>query len=862
MEVGLAEVLLTLAFLLGLISFIPPLAKKINLPETVIIALLGIVLGGVSSLINSSMGLDLLEGPASALLSFPIDSEGFLLIFLPLLVFKGAMGINVRSLTHEIATVLLLAIVAVIVSTATIGFALYPFAQQTLVACLLLGAIVATTDPSAVASIFREIGAAARLSRLVEGEALLNDAAAIAIFTILAGAITAHHEISFREAVTDFLTNFAGAVIIGVAVARLALLIITAISGFPAAEITLSIVLPYGVYILCDNILGFSGVVATASAGLTVSALGPSTFRPLTWTFLKELWEQLEFWASTLVFMLAALLVPRMMIGITRWDLVLILIASLAGLLARAVVIFGMLPILTVTRLSPPVPTRFKVTMAWGGLRGAITLALALAVNENPHINDSITHFVGIVATGFVLVTLLVNGTTLRSLVLFLKLDRLSPIDEALRNQIIGIGLSHVAQRVSHVSDELSFSFRTRSGVISRLEQRAEKEKASNNFETALSDRERVNLALLTIANQERSLLLDLFCVQGMSSRRVIETLLRGIEAIIDATQLEGRYGYVKSRRKSLQPSLRLRLAQMLHRRFHIDRPLTLCMMERFETLIISHLVSTSLIRFVRERMEPTLGRRITEIVSEVLGRQRKLLEDALATLRLHYSGYSEALESRLLRQIALRLEDEEYATLAKDNLISEELHRELRRSIERQRTRLDTPLRFNLRSGIEQRLRMFQAFNGVPDGALHELAARVFICFLSPGEVLIHKGERIHTIYAQVAGLVESATSAGDAQEVMLGAGDLIGANSHIQGLRAQNTVRSLQFSHLLAIPQADFNKLLRAFPIVKRQIIRRHGMRLDGTLEANVLITKEGETISPAHEAGFIISPSVEKS
>lgn len=187
-------------------------------------------------------------------------------------------------------------------------------------------------------------------------------------------------------------------------------------------------------------------------------------------------------------------------------------------------------------------------------------------------------------------------------------------------------------------------------------------------------------------------------------------------------------------------------------------------------------------------------------------------------------------------------------------------MHRELHRSIERQRNRLDTPLRFNLRSGIEQRLRSFPAFNGVPDGALHDLAGRVFICFLSPGEVLIRKGERIHTIYAQVAGLVENATSA-DEHEVMLGAGDLIGANSHIQGLRAQNTVRSLQFSHMLAIPRADFDKLLKRFPIVKRQIMKRHDMRLKGSLEASVAVTRDGNTISPAHEAGFIISPFIEK-
>ncbi|WP_202405326.1 cation:proton antiporter [Saccharibacter sp. 17.LH.SD] len=853
METGLAAILLTLMFLLLLVSLIQPLAKKLKLPDTVLIALVGIGLGGAAAIITNSLGLDLLEGPAETLTSFPINSEGFLLIFLPILVFQGAMNINVRSLAHEIATVLLLAVVAVIASTATIGLALFPFAQQSLAVCLLLGAIVATTDPSAVSGIFREIGAAARLTRLVEGEALFNDAAAIAIFSILAAAITAHHPVSPQEAIINFLTEFAGAVVVGVTVARLTLLLISTMSGFPAAEITLTLVLPYAVYILCEDVLGFSGVVATATAGLTVSAYGPSTFRPQVWRFLHELWEQLVFWAGSLVFILASMLVPRMMFGMTRWDCVLILIASVAGLVARSAIIFGLLPILSITRLSPPVPTRFKATMAWGGLRGAITLALALAVNENPYINESITHFIGIVATGFVLITLLVNGTTLRSLVLFLRLNRLSPIDEAIRHQIIGIGLGHVAKRVEQVSDELGFNKRTRYGVISRIERRAEKEKEANNFEAALTDRDRVQMALITIANQERSLLLDLFRVQGMSSRRVMEILLRTAEALVDSVQREGRYGYVRVRRKRLQPTYRFQIAQFLHRHFRVDRPLMFCMMERFEMLIIAHLVSTSLMRFVRERMEPTLGARITEIVAEVLGRQRKLLDDALEALRLHYSGYSEALESRILRQIALRMEDEEYTTLAKENLISQELHRELNSTIDRHRTRLESPLRFNLRSGIEQRLRAFPAFNGVPDAALHDLAGKVSMCFLSPGETLIKANRKIRTIYAQVAGLVEYRY---EDQDIQLGAGDLVGTMSLLQGNHALATVHSLQFSHMLAIPRDEFEKLIKKYPIVRRQVIQRHQQRRHGLLEPSVVITRTGHSILPAHDAGFIVS------
>ncbi|EHH68494.1 cation:proton antiporter [Gluconobacter morbifer] len=844
MVTGLAAVLLALAFLLTLVSIIQPLAKRLEISEAVLLALTGIVLGGTASLIVRSSATDLLDGAAEALIYFPINSEAFLLIFLPVLVFQGAMAIDVRRLAHEAATVLLLAVVAVVVSTATIGFALYPFAGQSQVVCLLLGSIVATTDPSAVAGIFREIGAASRLTRLVEGEALLNDAAAISIFSILLASVTAHHHIHLGDAVLDFLTAFGGAIVVGVCLARLTLLLITGLGASPASEMSLTLALPYMVYILCDELLGFSGVVATAAAGLTVSAYGPSTFRPQVWRFLNDMWEQLMFWAGSLVFLLASMLVPRLLIGMTKWDCVLILIASVAGLAARAAVIFGMLPLLAITKLSPPVPLPFKATMAWGGLRGAITLALALAVTENQSVSSPIAHFIGIIATGFVLITLLVNGTTLRSLVLFFKLDQLSPVDQAIRQQILGIGLGEVAERTKTLSEELGFSEQTRTGVIRRLEKRAERERAANNFESALGDRDRVNVALITLANQERSILLDLFRMQGLS-RRVMETLLRTAEAMADGARLEGRYGYVRALKRRLQPTLRFRIAQMLHSRFHIDEPLTHCMMERFEMLIIVHLVSLSLQRFIRQRMEPTLGPRITEIVSEVLGRQRKLLDDALETLRLHYAGYSEALESRILRQIALRLEDEEYDALESDSLISEELHRELHRDIERRRSRLDAPLRFNLKSGIEQRLRAFPAFNGLPDSAIRKLSRRVSLHFVSPGEILCKRDQRVKVVYAQVAGLAEVHLPE---QEILYGSGDLIGAASAIRNERMAGTVRCLQFSHLLAIPRPVFNRLLRKYPIVKRTIIKRTEKREEGALRPMVLRAPDGTAIPPA--------------
>ncbi|WP_102324328.1 cation:proton antiporter [Komagataeibacter saccharivorans] len=847
---GLAAILMAIAVLLVVVSAVQPLARRLELSETVLLAIVGIVIGGAADLVLRNTHLEIFSGAAETLLDFPLNSEAFLLIFLPILVFQGALGIDVRRLAHETATVLLLAVVAVAVSTATIGFALYPFAGVPLAVCLLLGSIVATTDPSAVAGIFKEIGAASRLTRLVEGEALLNDAAAISIFTILLGSITSHHKIMLGGAVLEFLVSFIGALIIGIVFGRLTLMMIPALGAAPAAEVTLTVALPYLSYIVCDEFLGFSGVVATAASGLTISIYGPSTFRPQTWRFLNELWQQLVFWAGSLVFVLASMLVPRLLVGMTRWDCVLILLAAGAGLLARGAVVFGMLPILAATKLSPPVPTPFKVTMVWGGLRGAITLALALAVTENEHVSSSIAHFIGIIATGFVLITLFVNGLSLRYLVLFLKLDQLPAIDQALRHQILAIGLGEVRDQTREVAGELGFSPTVTSTVVDVLDRRVHAEEQANTFDTALGDRQRVTLALIVIANRERSILLDLFRIQGLS-RRVMETLLRSAEAMVDGARLEGRFGYVRALRRRLRPSLRFRIAQMIHHRFNFDTPLMYCMTERFEMLMIAYFVSLSLTRFMRQRMEPTLGHRISEIVGEVLDRQCKLLDEALQTLRLHYHGYSEALENRMLRQIALRLEEEKYDTLMSESLLSEELHRELHRDVGHRREQLDFRLKFNIRAGIESRIRNFPLFEGVADGVLHDIAMKMSLHFTSPGERLYRQGQSVRTVYFISAGLAETHFPKHD---VRFGAGAVLGAEEALRGGRVAATCRSLQFGHFMTMSARDFCKLVADYPRIGENLERIVQACAKGELPDAALLPQDGEAedvATPSYDA-----------
>ncbi len=128
-----------------------------------------------------------------------------------------------RGLLRDVTPILLLAVVAVVVATGAIGWSLAAVAPQGLLVCLLLGAIVATTDPSAVVGIFRDVGAPGRLIRLVEGESLLNDAAAIALAGALTAALTSARgaPVDWLGALGTFGHSFLGGAILGIVAGRI-----------------------------------------------------------------------------------------------------------------------------------------------------------------------------------------------------------------------------------------------------------------------------------------------------------------------------------------------------------------------------------------------------------------------------------------------------------------------------------------------------------------------------------------------------------------------------------------------------------------------------------------------------------------
>ena len=242
----LVVIVALVAALFAVIGLSEPIADRLRLPATVILAMMGIAIATAATLLLHTTLTDAFNPLAQAILALPIRSNLFLYVFLPTLIFQVALSIDFRRMLDDWVPILVLSVVAVVVATLAVGYALYPLAGMSLMACLLIGAIVSTTDPSAVVSIFRATPAPQRLARIVEGESLLNDAAAIALF----GLFFAYVAFGIpTPQPADLLFHFPwlvlGGAFIGWAAARLALTGLAQLGDHPLGQVSVSVALPY-----------------------------------------------------------------------------------------------------------------------------------------------------------------------------------------------------------------------------------------------------------------------------------------------------------------------------------------------------------------------------------------------------------------------------------------------------------------------------------------------------------------------------------------------------------------------------------------------------------------------------------------
>jgi monovalent cation:H+ antiporter, CPA1 family len=803
--------------LLALVGFLPALARRINLPATVLLAVVGLSLGGLIVLMRNIAGMGPLGDFLHALDGFDIPAEAFLAIFLPTLLFETALAVDIRQLMEDVAPILLLAVVAVVICAFSVGLALAWSFELSLAAALLLGSIVATTDPVAVVGIFRDLGAPKRLGLLVEGESLFNDAAAITLYGLLIELLTGRGQEGTGEAIFVFLRDFLGGAFFGYLAAWGACALARPLRGLPQAEITLTVALAYLVYIFAEHYLKVSGVVAVVVAALTLGGIGRTRFTPTTWHLLEHVWHQLGFWANSLIFLLAAMLVPRLIDSVDWRDALMLVVLVLATLVARFVVVFGMMPLLRLARLAEGIGMAYGVVILWGGLRGAVSLALGLAIAENEALPVELRHIVAVLTTGFVLFTLLVNGISLRPLIRVLGLDRLPPAEQALRDRALTLALSRIKDRVAEVAAGDHLGAKPRSELTDEYDQRIAAVQAQRHLiSEALTADDLVAVGLRILATREGELAFEKL-EGGILPRSVADALIEAAGRLGDAAKVGGLAGYEQAAQAAAGFDLAFRVARWMHQRFGIERLLAAALAERFERLLLERMMLVDLDNFVDRRLEPILGGETAASLHQVLSRRAQTVEQALAALRLQYPDYAVLLESRYLGRVSLRLEEDAFRGLLEESVVSQEIFNDLDRHLAGRRRQLERRPSLDVALDPEALLAKVPLFADLAPERRRAIARLLKPRLALPGERIVAKGERGDAMYFIASGAVGVAVGAG---EVRLGSGDFFGEIALLVGRPRTADVTALGYCSLLALYAGDFARLLAEDSELKRTI------------------------------------------
>ncbi len=373
--------------LLLVVVVVALIVRRLNVPYTVALVLVGLVLT-----LQHSITADL-------------TPELILTLFVPPLVFEAALNINLEELRRNLPAILVLAVPGVILTTLIVGGILSLVTPLALPVAMVFGALISATDPVAVVAMFRTLGVSKRLAVLVESESLLNDGTAIVVFN-LALAVALSGRFNLLQSLGDFIFVSAGGTVVGLVLGWLVARLIDRVDDY-LIETTLTTLLAFGAYLLAEQ-FHFSGVLAVVAAGLINGNLGSQGMSPTTRIVINNFWEYVAFLANSLIFLLIGLKMnlPALL---SAWQPV--VWAIFAVVIARAVVVYGFGGIMY--RFTDRIPTRWLHVLNWGGLRGAIALALVLSLPVELGVDRELLK---LMAFGVVLFTLLVQSTTMSSL--------------------------------------------------------------------------------------------------------------------------------------------------------------------------------------------------------------------------------------------------------------------------------------------------------------------------------------------------------------------------------------------------------------------------------------------------------------
>jgi len=390
-------------FMLLIAALVAMIARRIRIPYTVILVVTGIAL-------SFSPFIPEIE----------LSRELIFTVLLPPLIFEATLFIRWKELIHNLPVILVFATIGVILSALLTSAGMVYLAGWTWQSAALFGILIAATDPVSVIATFKDAGVHGRLRLLVEAESLFNDATAAVGFGIVL-AVVSGENISLQTTLLNGVWSVFGGLFIGAVCAGIALWL-TSTTDDHLVELALSTVLAYGSFLIAEDFHA-SGVLSTLTAGILIGNFGlPTAYSDKGRAFIMDFWEFIAFIANSIIFFL---------IGVREANqnflnsISVVIVAILVVTFGRAMAIYPLSVIFSKSKLK--IEKNHQHILFWGGLRGALALALALGLPDNIQYREQIIA----AAFGVVAFSIFAQGLTMTPLLKWLKVLPLDPVSQA-----------------------------------------------------------------------------------------------------------------------------------------------------------------------------------------------------------------------------------------------------------------------------------------------------------------------------------------------------------------------------------------------------------------------------------------------
>ena len=787
---------MTLMSILGVGFLGTWIAAKAKVPHSVFLVVLGVAAG---MLIRGHVGGESYVSDLTRL--FP---DLVLYVLLPPLIFESAYHLDFEQLRKEIYPLAVLSIVALIMSTGLVGFSLHWIFHLELIPSLVFGALISATDPVAVVSLFKEVGAPLRLNTLIEGESLLNDGTAIVLFRVLVAAAAASHlgRNLVLQGSLQFLAVTLGGVAVGLVTAWLTSLLLKLTSNFGSSQLGMTVVSAYLSFIIADHFLGASGVISTLVVGLYLGRRARLELNRDAFEGMRHIWEFLSLSANTLVFLAVGLAVNPSLL-LSHMGTIPITVGIVY--LARALSVFATIPALNTLRLSKPISFSYQVVLFWGGLRGGLALGLVLLLPDGfPHKALFLA-----LAIAVVISTLLINALTTKRALKVLGLDRLDQAEEKFYENTLELAQTSAFAPLLAAAGSGSLS----ASLVEDQRNRSIKSLAMNQSphpNRREDDRNSKFDVSSLLLNERRAY--DLRLQDGVLSREAYLELNQVITSRFETFNQDGLEG-LQRYRFELGAVHEGGLMQTLLRKFTRGNPKRMLQRLTVRLEVLLHL---------KFALEETVS---TSRPSAVAGLAERWLKDADQVLQNFYRAYphyGSAVQSFFIADTIRARSTKVIQQLFDAAIISGAVRSKAEQQIRSAHDQAASEARNLMRPTRGYLVGRVPMFKDLPKIAIKKISEFSKIVVLEPGDVVFDEGDAGHSFFLVAAGLLEVSHSrlTPDENRPRLFTGDFFGEMSLLFNQPRIATIKAIMTTELLELDQKTFEFILGEYPTLRSRI------------------------------------------